>query len=306
MPSRTTMPADSSAVLALLLLSAIWGYNFVVMKQVLAYVDPFVFTAARSVLGALALFVFAWFTGRRLQRPSWGPLISIGILQTTAFGALIQWALVSEGAGRTVVIVYAMPFWLVAMAAVFLGERLRTAQLLAVAAAAAGLLLILQPWAGIAPSGTGAALALLAGAIWAVAAVIARKSARRPGDTLLAMTAWQMLIGSLVLCAIAWFVPTTPLSPSPYLWGALAYSAVLATGLAWFLWLFILERMSAGGAGLSTLLIPVVGIAASWLQLGERPDQTTAWGMFLILLALLGLSLARQRLPPQKPTGPSS
>jgi len=44
------------AVVALLLMSLIWGYNWVVMKQVIRYVDPFDFSAIRTLLAAVALF----------------------------------------------------------------------------------------------------------------------------------------------------------------------------------------------------------------------------------------------------------
>jgi drug/metabolite transporter (DMT)-like permease len=294
--SRTRSPAlDLPALGALLLLSAIWGYNFVVMKEVLIFVDPFDFTAARTFLGALALFAFAAATGRRLPMPHWKPMVLLGFLQTAAFGALIQWALVSGEAGRTVVVVYSMPFWLVALAAVFLGERIGLGPLAAILAAAVGLGLILQPWAGGTLARDGAVLAMLAGLIWALSAVIARKSPRRAGDSLLALTAWQMLFGAFLLGLIVLILPAQPLTPAPYFWGALAYSSILATGVAWFLWLYILERMSAGAAGLSTLLVPVVGLTAGWLQLGERPDGTTAIGMALILVALAMLSVLNIR-----------
>jgi drug/metabolite transporter (DMT)-like permease len=264
---RTRAPAfDLPALGALLLLSAIWGYNFVVMKEVLVFVDPFDFTAARTFLGALALFAFAALTGRRLPIPHWKPMALLGLLQTAAFGALIQWALVSGEAGRTVVVVYSMPFWLVALAALFLGERIGLGALVAVLAAAGGLVLILQPWTGGTLARDGAMLAILAGLIWALAAVIARRSPRRPGDSLLALTAWQMLFGAFLLGAVVLVLPAQPLTPAPYFWVALAYSSILATGVAWFLWLYILERMSAGAAGLSTLLVPVVGLAAGWMQ----------------------------------------
>lgn len=286
---------DLAALGALLLLSAIWGYNFVVMKEVLAYVDPFDFTAARTFLGALSLFAFSALIGRRLPVPHWKPMVLLGLLQTAAFGALIQWSLVSGEAGRTVVVVYSMPFWLVALAALFLGERIRPGSLAAVLTAAIGVGLIVQPWNSGTLTRDGAMLAMLAGLIWAIAAVIARKSPRRAGDSLLALTAWQMLFGAILLVALVPLLPARPLTPAPYLWGALAYSSILATGVAWFLWLYILERMPAGAAGLSTLLVPVVGLGASWVQLGERPDAITALGMALILGALTALSVLKIR-----------
>ena len=67
---------------------------------------------------------------------------------------------------------------------------------------------------------------------------------------------------------------------------ALAYNVILANALAWFLWLFGLRRLSAGGAGIATLATPVIGVAAAWIQLGERPTAGEAAGMALIICAL--------------------
>ena len=285
--SRTAAPA----VVALGLLSLIWGYNFVVMKEVLAYADPLDFTAARTLLGALALFAYAAITRRDMPLPPWRVMVPVGLLQTALFSLLIQWALVGADAGRTVVVVYSMPFWLAALAALLLGEALGLARLLAMAVAGTGLLLILRPWEAGAISPSGLTLALLAGLVWAIAAVLLRRAPRGKGQTLLSLTAWQLLLGAVVLCAAAAWRPSAPPRPEPYLAWALFYGSVLATGLAWALWLFILERLSAAGAGFSTLLVPVVGLLASWLQLGERPDQAAWLGIGLILAGLLAFGM---------------
>ena len=291
--SRFRFPAASAAVLALVALSLIWGYNFVVMKTVLDYVDPLDFTAARTLLGALSVFAFALLTRQPLVRPPWRVMVLVGVLQTALFSLLIQWALVGADAGRTVVVVYSMPFWLTALAAMFLGEPLGRGRLLILLLAAVGLLLLIQPWALAETRGLW--LALGAGFIWAVAAVIQRRAPKSAGQTLLSMTAWQLLLGALVLCLFAILLPSeAPRLEAPLFW-SLAYGSLLATGVAWALWLFILERMSAAGAGFSMLLVPVVGLSASWLQLGERPNGASALGAALLIaglaaFALIGLS----------------
>ena len=58
----------------------------------------------------------------------------------------MTWALHGEGAGKTAILTYTMPFWLLLMAWVFLGERLKGFQWVAVAVALAGLILVLAPW----------------------------------------------------------------------------------------------------------------------------------------------------------------
>lgn len=285
--SRTAAPA----VVALGLLSLIWGYNFVVMKEVLAYADPLDFTAARTLLGALALFAYAALTRRAMPMPPWRVMLPVGLLQTALFSLLIQWALVGADAGRTVVVVYSMPFWLAGLAALLLGEALGRARLVAMAVAGAGLTMILRPWEPGAISASGLTLALLAGFVWALAAVILRRAPRGPGQTLLSLTAWQLLLGAAVLCVAAMLRPSAPPRPEPYLAWALFYGSVLATGMAWALWLYILDRLTAAGAGFSTLLVPVVGLLASWVQLGERPDQFATFGIGLILAGLLAFGL---------------
>ena len=57
------------------------------------------------------------------------------------------------------------------------------------------------------------------------------------------------------------------------------------------LWLYVLEHLSAGMAGLSTLGIPLIGVLAGWLELGERPSAVELSGMLLIAAALALISL---------------
>ncbi len=59
------------------------------------------------------------------------------------------------------------------------------------------------------------------------------------------------------------------------------------SALAWILWLYILHALPAGTAGLGTLLTPVIGIVAAWIQLGERPGVSEGLGMIAIVSALL-------------------
>ena len=64
-----------------------------------------------------------------------------------------------------------------------------------------------------------------------------------------------------------------------------------------------LRTLSAGPAGLGTLAIPVVGVVAAWLQLGEVPTAVEGVGMALIvgalaILAARGLVAGRRQPPP--------
>jgi drug/metabolite transporter (DMT)-like permease len=267
--------------LALALLALIWGYNWVVMKVGLEYSQPFTFAALRTLLGALSLFLLLAVLRRPLRPTAVAWTVVIGLLQTTGFVGLIMWALETGGAGKTSVLTYTMPFWLLLLAWVFLGERLGGVQWLAVALAFAGLVLVLSPWS---LQGTlSSLLAVAAGLSWAASAVAVKLLQRRRHVDLLSLTTWQMLYGALPLVAIAALTYSgPPVWSETFIW-ALVYNALLGNALAWFLWLYALRTLSAGAAGIGTLAIPVIGVASAWLQLGERPTLIEAAGMALIL-----------------------
>lgn len=284
------------AILALAALALIWGYNWVILKRALHDSGPFTFAALRALLGALALFALLA-VRRQPLRPTHLPgVLVLGLLQTTGFLGFVLWALVSGGAGRTAVLAYTMPLWLLVLAWPLLGERIRSLQWAAVAAAGGGLVLILQPWR-LHAHVLSAALAVLGGISWALAAIWAKHLRRRVHLELLSLTAWQMLLGALPLILIAAWREPPAIVWTPYFTAALAYNALLATALGWPLWLYALDKLPAGIAGMGTLAVPLIGLAAAWLQLGERPSPPEAAGMALILTGLAILAWERLRRP---------
>ena len=250
------------------------------------------FAALRVGIGALVLFAIVLLRGRGLRLSSYRMAFVVGSLQVALFVALTQFALFYGDTGRTSVLVFTMPFWMIVFAHYLLGERMRGSQWLAVALAFAGLVLIVAPWR--LTSLEASALAIAGGAVWAIAAVLSKKWPTHGADPLI-FTAWQLLFGFAWLLALALAWPTHP----PVDWAtefilALAFCAVLATGVGWWLWSYVLSRTPAGIAGLNSLGIPVIAVLASAIQLGERPPAIELGGMLLIgaalgLLALAGL-----------------
>ncbi|MFA4966105.1 MAG: DMT family transporter, partial [Thermoleophilia bacterium] len=276
--------ARDLGVVALALLAGIWGYGWVVGKVGLEYAGPFGFVALRTVLSAAGMFALLLVLRRPLRPPPLVYTVLIGLLQTSAFIGLTVWALANSGAGKTSVLTYTMPFWLLLLAWSFLGERLRGLQWLAVGLAFVGLVLVLSPWRlhGLLPS----VLTVAAGFSWAASAVVVKLLQRRHAVDVLSLTAWQMVIGVLPLVAIAAVAHEPAIDWAPAFVWSLAYNVLLANGLGWILWLYALRELRAGAAGIGTLAVPVIGVAAAWLQLGERPGGAEAAGMALIIAAL--------------------
>ena len=197
---------------------------------------------------------------------------------------LAIWALQSGGVGKTSILMYTMPFWLLLMAWVALGERLKRFQWVAVALAFCGLMLVLSPWR--LRGGFSDMLALAGALCWAASAVVAKVLRQRHTVDLLSLTAWQMLLGSLPLVLVALLTWSGPPVWSGSFVAAVAFNVILANALGWMLWLFALHSLRAGTAGLGSLAVPVIGVMSAWVQLGERPDVGEALGMAAIVAAL--------------------
>ncbi|MEN3929836.1 EamA family transporter [Microvirga sp. W0021] len=282
------------AFLGLLVLTILWGYNWVVMKSVLRYMGAFDFAALRCLLGAGCLFIVLMVRGIPLKPPPLLPTALIGLLQTGGMIGISQWALISGGAGKVAVLVYTMPFWIILMAVFFLGESMRKLQYLAVSIALVGIIFVLQPW-NFAGAWWASTLALISSISWAASAIVAKKLyARYPDVNLLSLTTWQMAIGAVVIAVIALFVEQPTPVWNEYVFFALAYNAIPATAFAWVLWLFLLKNLPTSIAGLSMLAVPVFGIFFAWLSLNEVPSSLDDAGVALILLALAVVNIPKR------------
>jgi len=250
------------------------------------YSSSFDYAALRVLLGIISLLVvFIWLRKPFLPKEAFGTFLT-GVLQTAGFYGFSTWALVSGGVGKTVVLNYAMPFWVLLFAWFALGERLRRAQWIGIAIALGGLLFILMPFSFM-KGLFSEALALLSGFSWAAGIVVAKRLQRRTKLDLLSFTTWQMLFGSIPLVLCAFLIPSPPIRWTVPFVATLAYSGILGGAIAWLLWFYALSRLPAGVASLGTLATPVVGVSAAWIQLGETPGLLEAVGMVLIIGALV-------------------
>ena len=288
-------------VIALIVLSLIWGYTWVLAKQGLAYAPPFAFAAERCVGGALALFLVLKLLGRRMRLIAPRETLAIGLAQVTGFMAFQTWALVEGGPGKTAVLIFTMPIWTLLMAWPLLGERIRGPQWLAAGSTLAGLMLIVEPW-NMHTSLFSKFLGIMAALSWAIGTILIKRLRARHAVDLLSLTAWQMVLGAVPLVILAVVVPERPTDWTVHYMGILAFMAIGSTALCWWLWIYILDRVPAWEASLSVLGTPVVAILSSRLLLGEAFTVPEISGIVLIgsglaLLSLLGWMASRRKRP---------
>ena len=278
--------ASRGALLGLGTLTLIWGMNWIVMKTALQHADAFVFNIQRTLLAIAALFAVLVLQRRPFWPQSRIAVAVTGFFQTTVNSLSTTMALVEGGAGRTSVLVFTMPFWTLLLAWPVLGERVRGAQWLAVALAAAGLTLVVAPWqweGAIAPK----LWAVLSGLGWSAAIICTKWFQRGRTFDPINFTAWLMALGLLP------FFPFVAFRGAPAVaWDltyvlALFYVGVISSAFGWIVWVKVLRHLSANAASFNMLAIPIVALTSSMLVYGEVLTRGEWIG-----IALIGAGLA--------------
>jgi len=280
--------ADSAgtAKLLVVMLAFAWGLNWIAAAFALEEVSPWSLRVAGSGIGASVLFLFAYLTGHNLKVPR-GEHVHVmvaGFFNVASFQILSGFAQLSGATSRAIIITYSMPIWTTMLSRVLLGERLNAIRWLAFALCVVGLSVLVWPLvvSGIPPFvfySLGCALS------WTIATVYLKwvKATVPP----LANAAWQLLFG-LVFIVIG----TVIFEGHPRLWPlhgttilAVLYVGLFGVGLAHFLWWSIVDRLPTITASLGSLLVPVIGVSASALVLGERLSVPDIIGFALIFAA---------------------
>lgn len=263
-----------------LVIVAMWGLNFTVIRFGLDAFTPFTFATWRFLLAALpVLFV---------PKPavSWGTLAGIGGLM---FGGQFVFLFFAMQAGLppglTSVLVQLQGPLTVVLAALVLREHATRGQWLGLLIAGLGVLIIARSVEGTA-SLLAVGLALLSALTWAAGNLFFR-SAR--GVSMFAVTAWANLVPPLpfALCALAFDGPTlllTPvLAPTWQGWLVLAYTVGPVMWLGYLLWGTLLRTYPAARVGPVSLLVPCAALGfAAWL-VDEPLDGLRLLGVAVVL-----------------------
>ncbi len=267
-----------------------WGFTWVVSKLLLQYMTPIWAVAARSVAGAATLLAL----GLALRRVAWPVkadipvILSVGLLHMGAFAALVSLGLQYVPAGRSVVLAYTTPLWVIPAARVFLGEPIGRGRQLGLALGLLGLVVIFNPLAfdwrnREAVFGNG--LVLLAALCWAANIVYVR--AHRWVTPPFELAFWQALLASGVLAAVAWAAEGAPrVTWSPDLGWLLGYGGVFGIAVAYWAAVNVNRSLPAGVTSIGLLGVPVVGLLCSAVVLHEPLSAPLLLGMALIVAGI--------------------
>lgn len=255
-------------LLLALVVIVVWGMNFVVIMVGLHDVPPMLLGALRFMLAAVPAVFFI----RRPQVPlrwmlAYGLTISLG-----QFAFLFTAMKHGMPAGLASLVLQSQAFFTLFFAALFLGERLRAANLLGLLIAACGLALI-GAQSGLGMTLGGFLLTICAASMWALGNIVTRKVGK---VNLVGLVVWGSLVPPLPFFALSWLLEGPEAIEAALrgfnlnsLW-VLGYLAFGATILGYGLWSRLLSRYPASQVAPFSLLVPVVGITSSALLLDER------------------------------------
>ena len=275
---------------AVVLLCAIWGFTQVAIKLANAGVSPMMQAGLRSAGSALLLW--AWSAGRGVplfrRDGSLGHGVVIAVLFAGEF-ILIYGGLVLTTAARSVLFVSTAPFVVALGAHVFVpGERLTRRKVIGLTCAFAGIVVAVADALRL-PTRTELLgdLMVLGGAICWGATTVAIKARRgvalTPNKTLF----YQLAGSALLLFPLSVAIGEPGLvDPSPLVVGSLLYQIIVVAFASYLAWFWLLARYPASQLSAFSFLMPLFGMAAGALLLGERVGVALAGAMALVALGI--------------------
>lgn len=271
-------------VLMAVLVAAIWGVNFVVVKIGLQELPPFLYGGGRFVVSLLP-FVF-------IKKPdvSWNLIIRLGL-----FLGVLKYALMFMGmhlgasAGLASLISQSHVFFTVILSLIVFKTSIRLNQVLGMVVAFAGISLLAMN-AGTSSTFMGSLLILGSGLAWGISNILFQKAGNAD---MFALTIWISLIPPIPMFLLAVsadspvgvYETISALSIVGY--SCLLFTACISTWIGLTLWGVLTRTYDAARVAPYSLLIPIFGLLSSWLFLGEQFSDTTLFACSLVFVGLI-------------------
>ncbi len=271
-----------------------WALNWAFIKLLLREWPPLFSRGVSGVAAAIVLAIIAGARGESLKVPrgAWGALLLAAFTNVFAWMGFGTAAMVDLSISEGTLLVYTMPIWAMLFAWPMLGTPPHAREFAALALGIAGIAALFAGHTLALGTGkiTGIALALAAAILFAFGSV--RTKAPLPIAPI-AQVAWQVGLGCLPMILFGLLVEQPDFARLSSTGGAvLLYMTLGPMGLCYLTWFAALQRLPASTAALGTLTVPVMGVIAAALVLGE---PLGAREIVAAALTLGGVALAIKR-----------
>jgi len=305
-------PPLARSLVPIAVLTLVWGCNWPILKLGVTELAPLTFRAITLPFAAIGLLLVARFSGDaiRVPRAWWGRVATLAIFNIAAWNGFILFGVQQMPAGRSAILAYTMPLWATAIAALMLHETLSKRKLAGLVLGVTGMGLLIGDELRLMQSKPfGVAMILTAAVMWAFGTVLLRKW--KPPFPQNALSGWMMIVGWLPIVALAPFFDAQPLaselaSLSWRGWFAIVYNIFLAGTVAHWAWFHLARTLPVAVSSLSSLPVPVVGVFAGMLVLGEKPGPQEWVALALVVGALFIVMFEprKKQLPTAAPMAP--
>lgn len=268
-----------------------WGLGWPANKVGLEYASPVWYTAIRLVVGTITMMIIVIPLGKfSLPTRKDIPLILVvGLLQIAIYIWLANIGLAYLPAGRSSLLAYTTPLWVMPIATLFFQEDSTPIRWIGFILGVSGLVLLLNPWEiNWADSKVifGAAMLLLASFGWAVSMFCVRymKWTKSP----LELISWQLLVGAIPMILLAMYKePGMHVQWTMPLFLSLIYTGVLVTGISYWCGVIVNKELPTIVVSLGFLLVPIISLTFSSIFLHEALNLTTLIAFVMILGGLV-------------------
>lgn len=259
----------------------VWGTTYLTTTTFLPPGHPLLIATVRALPAGFILLLVA----RRLPTGSWWwRSWVLGALNFTVFFGCLFVAADRLPGGVAAVVGGIQPLIVAVLGWRILSERLTVVTIIAGTAGVIGVGLIVAPGdAALDPVGVAAALG---GAVsMAVGTVLTKRWGA--GQPPLAVTAWQLLAGGILLAALTAVVEPLPDAlPTALQLGAYAYLTLVGTALAYVLWFRGVRSLPTRLPAFVGLLSPVVAVVLGLVVAGETLSALQAVGLVTVLASV--------------------
>lgn len=282
-----------SDVLAAVLVTAVWGVNFSVIKLGLNTLDPFVLAGLRFLLCAVPAVFFI----RKPDVPMktvvlYGVIFGVGLWGMVNLGVLL-----GTSAGVASLVLQFSAFLTSFMGFIFLKEKLSKQQLIGFALALVGLAFIISLTDGSITL-LGLAAVLFGALSWSLANIVLKKAGTK---NVFGFLVWACLFAPLPLFVMGYF--TTGSQAYANLaenLNAMAIFSILfqaypTTLIGYWVWNVLISKYPVSSVAPLSLLVPIFGFAGSAAIFSEVIGTEKIAACILILLGL-GVALYGKRV----------
>lgn len=276
--SRATQPRD---LMELLLLGALWGASFLLMKVAVPDFGPLALIEVRVVIAAIALSALLAFRGHLSSLRGLGKkLLITGAINSAVPFTLFAYCTLTLPAGYAAVLNATAPLFSILVAYVWYGERLVLMRCIGLVIGFSGVVLLVSERLSASGDGLAISAGLLAAFLYGVATQYSKRAFE--GVAPLTISTGTLISASLIL--LPTMITHSPHEmPGGTSWLCALLLGVGCTGVAYVLFFRLLRNLGPSKAMTVAYLIPAFGMLWGYIVLGEAVTGRMLLGGLVVL-----------------------